>query len=323
MKDLIAQLWKKLRWPKKPSVALTVVVSSSGLLIAAYVGQTQLSWPEWSIAVGAIILLTLWTIKRMVLHNEHKYGREPRYILRAKPGPGIDLVIRPVRVDMQNEWRVVGRTEAGRNFVNALCVLTLNRRELDEIKGQATRFRLTFETIMQPPIYLEPRFTPAPIDQLIETPIPTGGQSSIEQAIDQAIEALNAPTRSRLANGGSEQSSRSRLTKNIAPRSRRLIAFGALLPEPKRGIGSMPCSPMSKNMKRAVGRSTFQILVPAAGTDIVEKSRRARKSTQTQQPSPRSRSSMPVAVVPGGEPGSSLSTRSLRKKSSSGTVTVA
>src|SRR5262249_34349107 len=117
MKDLITLVWKKLRWPEKPSITLTVAVFMASLAAASYAREPS-TWPESIIAFGVAVFMVLWTIKRAVLLHDPNKELPPRYILRAKPGPGIDLVIRPVKLGEANRWWWVdGQTEAGRNFV--------------------------------------------------------------------------------------------------------------------------------------------------------------------------------------------------------------
>jgi hypothetical protein len=157
---MIALLWKKLRWRKNPSWALTIAVFTLSLAAATHAREAP-TWPESIIAFGVAVFMLLWSMKRVCLLHSEFYGKDPRYILRAKPGPGIDFVIWPAELgDRNHQWWVDGRTEAGNNFVHELGhhpLQPLSNRELAEMKEKATRWGLTFETRARPPIPLEPK----------------------------------------------------------------------------------------------------------------------------------------------------------------------
>jgi hypothetical protein len=67
-------------------------------------------------------------------------------ILGARPGPGIDLLIKPME-PMQGKWFVTGRTAAGGAFINKFWRWQpLSNQKLAEMKKQAHAWNLTFRT---------------------------------------------------------------------------------------------------------------------------------------------------------------------------------
>ena len=67
-------------------------------------------------------------------------------ILGARPGPGIDLVIKPEE-PLCGKWFVDGRTAAGAAFVQKFWRWQpLSNKHLSEMKRQALAWGLTFRT---------------------------------------------------------------------------------------------------------------------------------------------------------------------------------
>ena len=65
-------------------------------------------------------------------------------ILGAKPGPGVDLLIRPVQ-PVCGKWIVEGLTAAGQSFVSKFWPAQIeNNRELLRLKHEATDWQLKY-----------------------------------------------------------------------------------------------------------------------------------------------------------------------------------
>jgi len=67
-------------------------------------------------------------------------------ILGSRPGPGIDLLIKPEE-PLCGKWYVTGQTPAGTAFVEKFWRWQpLSSQKLAEMKKQANNWELTFET---------------------------------------------------------------------------------------------------------------------------------------------------------------------------------
>jgi hypothetical protein len=67
-------------------------------------------------------------------------------ILGARPGPGLDLLIKPEE-PLCGKWHVVGKTAAGQAFVNKFWQWQpLSNQKLAEMKKQAIDWDLSFRT---------------------------------------------------------------------------------------------------------------------------------------------------------------------------------
>lgn len=67
-------------------------------------------------------------------------------ILGSRPGPGIDLLIKP-QEPLCGKWFVTGKTTAGSAFVQRFWRWQpLSNQKLAEMKKQATNWELSFET---------------------------------------------------------------------------------------------------------------------------------------------------------------------------------
>jgi len=67
-------------------------------------------------------------------------------ILGARPGPGVDLLIKPEE-PLCGKWFVTGRTQAGTAFIDKFWRWQpLSNQKLAEMKKQALNWNLTFRT---------------------------------------------------------------------------------------------------------------------------------------------------------------------------------
>jgi len=67
-------------------------------------------------------------------------------ILGARPGPGLDIMIRPVE-PLCGKWFIDGRTQAGKNFVAKFwSVQPVSNQSLSEFRKQALDWQLTYQT---------------------------------------------------------------------------------------------------------------------------------------------------------------------------------
>jgi hypothetical protein len=67
-------------------------------------------------------------------------------ILGARPGPGLDLLIKPEE-PLCGKWYVIGKTAAGQAFVNKFWQWQpLSNQKLAEMKKQAIDWGLSFRT---------------------------------------------------------------------------------------------------------------------------------------------------------------------------------
>jgi hypothetical protein len=81
-------------------------------------------------------------LKAIAESNEDRAYR----ILGARPGPGIDLLIRP-EVPLNGKWHVDGQTKAGHGFISKFWIeQPLSNQKLAEMKKQANEWQLTYET---------------------------------------------------------------------------------------------------------------------------------------------------------------------------------
>ena len=81
-------------------------------------------------------------LTRIAESNEDRAYR----ILGARPGPGIDMLIKP-KEPLCGLWWVTGKTPAGEAFVNKFWRWQpLSNQKLAEMKKQALAWNLTFRT---------------------------------------------------------------------------------------------------------------------------------------------------------------------------------
>jgi hypothetical protein len=81
-------------------------------------------------------------LKAIAESNEDRAYR----ILGARPGPGIDLRIKP-QIPLNGRWHVYGLTIAGFSFVRKFWLeQPLSNQKLAEMKKQANEWQLTYET---------------------------------------------------------------------------------------------------------------------------------------------------------------------------------
>jgi hypothetical protein len=81
-------------------------------------------------------------LKAIAESNEDRAYR----ILGARPGPGIDLTIKP-EVPLNGRWHVNGKTDAGALFISKFWIeQPLSNQKLAEMKKQANEWQLTYET---------------------------------------------------------------------------------------------------------------------------------------------------------------------------------
>jgi hypothetical protein len=70
-------------------------------------------------------------------------------ILGARPGPGIDILIKPVE-PLCGRWNVFGQTIAGKGFIEKFWNFQpLNNQRVAEMRKQANEWGLTYETVYQ------------------------------------------------------------------------------------------------------------------------------------------------------------------------------
>lgn len=82
-------------------------------------------------------------LKVIAESNEERAYR----ILGARPGPGIDLLIKP-QVPLNSRWHVMGQTTAGSAFVHKFWLeQPLSNQKLAEMKKQANEWKLSYETM--------------------------------------------------------------------------------------------------------------------------------------------------------------------------------
>jgi hypothetical protein len=84
------------------------------------------------------------------LADQAKWNENKAYaILGARPGPGIDLLIRP-KEPICGRWFVEGLTRAGKGFIAKFwSEQPLSNQRVAEMRKQATDWGLTFETKYQ------------------------------------------------------------------------------------------------------------------------------------------------------------------------------
>jgi len=76
-------------------------------------------------------------------------------ILGSRPGPGIDLLIKPVE-PLCGRWNVLGLTPCGTAFINKFWLFQpLSNQRVAEMRKQATDWGLSFRT----------EYTTVPIDE--------------------------------------------------------------------------------------------------------------------------------------------------------------
>lgn len=75
-------------------------------------------------------------------------NRERAYrVLGARPGPGVDLLIKPATEPMNNKWLVIGQTMCGKLFVKKFWIdQPLSNQKLAEMKKQAHEWEIKYST---------------------------------------------------------------------------------------------------------------------------------------------------------------------------------
>src|SRR5213595_20054 len=89
------------------------------------------------------------------LQKQAEEQRDRAYkILGAKPGPGVDLIIRP-QEPLNGLWFVEGLTTAGANLINKLWLeQPLTTHKLRQLKSEAADWQLKYQ-VKYPTLSLE------------------------------------------------------------------------------------------------------------------------------------------------------------------------